>query len=64
MDQGPLTGALRFFAGHGTMGAVPHPRREKRSVCGLERNGKVKRDVWGPLSGLADALDSTAMYSR
>lgn len=40
-------------------------REEDRyTACELERNGKVKWDQWGPLSGLVDAAGFTEVYSR
>lgn len=34
------------------------------TACELERNGKVKWDSWGPLSGLIDVRGFTLVYSR
>lgn len=34
------------------------------TACGLEKNGKVDWDEWGPLSGLVDAVGFTTVYRR
>ena len=34
------------------------------TACELERNGKVKWDSWGPLSGLVNVTGFTMVYSR
>lgn len=34
------------------------------TACELKLNGKVKWDVWGPISGLVDAMGFTTVYSR
>lgn len=34
------------------------------TACGLEQNGKVDWDEWGPLSGLVDAVGFTTVYRR
>lgn len=34
------------------------------TACELERNGKVKWDAWGPISGLVDAKGFTLVYRR